>query len=114
MRGKHPLLGSGDEVGIPQLLGVEIFDSLQGFGDGSLTVFYGGCSGLGFVELHVELPSIDLNFFGSVDAFPQLGGLLVVLIIEREQVVGHVHLGGVVFLLLQGFHVGNLGWAVLL
>jgi hypothetical protein len=35
-----------------------------------------------FGELHMELPGIDLSFFGSVDALPQLGGLLVMLLIE--------------------------------
>jgi hypothetical protein len=43
MRGKHPLLGSGDEVGVPQLLGMVIFGVLQGFGDGSPTAFCDGC-----------------------------------------------------------------------
>ena len=70
VRGEHRLLGSSDEVSGPQLLGVAIFGGLQGFGDGSLTAFYSGCSGLGFGELYVDLPGIDLSFFGVVDAVP--------------------------------------------
>ena len=70
VHGEHCLLGSGDEVSVPQLLGMAIFGGLQGFGDGSLTTFCSGCSGLGFGELYVDLPGIDLSFFGMVDPVP--------------------------------------------
>jgi hypothetical protein len=43
MRGKHPSLGFGDKVGIPQLLGMAIFGILQGFSDGSPMAFCDGC-----------------------------------------------------------------------
>jgi hypothetical protein len=112
MRGKHPSLGSGDEVGVLQLLGVVVFNFLQGFGNGSLTAFCSGCSGLCFSELHVELPGVDLGLLGMVDIVSQSGGLLVVLLVEGKQVVGHVLHGGAVLLLLQGFHVGDLGEVV--
>ena len=62
----------------------------------------------------MELPGLDLRFFSSVDALPQLRGLLVMFLIEGEQVVGHELHGGAIFLLLQGFHTGDLGWSVLL
>jgi hypothetical protein len=86
MHGEHPSLGSGDEVGVLQLLGVSVFSDLQDFGNGSLTTFYSGCSGMRLGKLHVELPSVDLGFFGSVDAIPQLRALLVMLLIEGKQV----------------------------
>jgi hypothetical protein len=35
--------------------------------------------------------------------------LPIVLLVEGEQVVGHELHGGVVFLLLQGFHAGDPG-----
>ena len=62
-----------------------------------------------FGELHVELLGGDLSFFGSVDALPQLRGLLVMMLIEGKQVDDHVLDGGVIFLTLQGFHASNLG-----
>jgi hypothetical protein len=108
MHGEHPSLGSGDEVGVLQLLGVSIFGYLQGFSNGSLAAFCGGCSGMHFGELHV-LPSIDLGFFSSMDALPQLGGLLVVLLLEGQQVGGHVLHARVIFLSLQGFHASDPG-----
>jgi hypothetical protein len=49
-----------------------------------------------------------------VDALPQLRGLLVVLLVKGQQIGGHVLHGGVIFLSLQGFHVGDLGRTVLL
>jgi hypothetical protein len=51
---------------------------------------------------------------GVVDIVSQSGGLLVVLLVEGKQVVGHVLHGGAVLLLLQGFHAGDLGEVVLL
>ena len=66
------MLGSGEEVGVLQLLGVAVFGFLLGFDDGSLAALGDGCLGLCFGELHVELPGKDLGFFGSVDALPQL------------------------------------------
>ena len=86
-----------------------ILGGLQGFDDGSLMAFSGGYSGLGFGELHVEIPGVDLGFFDMVDAVPQLGSSLVVLVVEGEWVVGHVLHGGAIFLLLQGFHTGDPG-----
>jgi len=65
--------------------------------------------GLGFDKLYVELSSVDLGLFGSVDAVPQLCGLLAVLLVKGKQVGGHVLHGGVVFLSLQGFYAGDLG-----
>jgi hypothetical protein len=84
VHGEHPLLGSSDEVGVLQLLGVSVFGCLQGFSNGSLAAFCGGCSGMRFGELHVELPGTNLGFFGSMDALPRLRGLLVVLLIEAQ------------------------------
>ena len=71
MRGKHPLLGSGDELGVLQLLGMAVFGFLQGFGNSSLVAFCDGCLGMRFGELHVELSGVDLGFFNTVDALPQ-------------------------------------------
>ena len=65
-------------------------------------------------KLHMELPGVDLAFFGSVDAIPQLRGLSIVLLIEGEQVGDHVLHDRVIFLTLQGFYAGDLGGAVLL
>jgi hypothetical protein len=42
-----------------------------------------------------------------VDALPQIRGLLVVLLIEGQQVGGHVLHARVVFLSLQGFYAGG-------
>jgi hypothetical protein len=49
-----------------------------------------------------------------VDAVHQSDDLPIVLLVKGEQVVGHELHGGVVFLLLQGFHAGDPGRAVLL
>ena len=114
MLGGHPSLGAGDEVGVLQLLGVSVFGGLQDFCDGNLAAFHSGCSGMCLGKLHMELPGVDLGFFGSVDAIPQLGGLSVVLLIEGEWVGDHVLHGRVIFLTLQGFHVGDPGGVVLL
>ena len=112
--GEHPSHGSGDEVSSAQLLEVAVFGGLQGFSDSSSTAFSSSCSGLGFIELYMELPGIELGFFDVVDIVPPLGSLFVVLLVEGEQVVGHILHGGAVFLGLQGFHVGDLGGAILL
>jgi hypothetical protein len=62
-----------------------------------------------FGKLHVEFPSVDLGFFGLVDALAQFVGLLVVLLVKGQQVGGHVLHGGVILLSLQGVHAGDLG-----
>jgi hypothetical protein len=82
-------------------LGVSVFDGLQDFGKGGLAAFHSGCSGMCLGELHMELPSADLGFFGLVDAAPQCEGLSIMLLVEGEQVGGHVLHGRVVFLTLQ-------------
>jgi hypothetical protein len=114
MLGGHPSLRASNEVGVLQLLGMSVFGGLQDFGDGSLAAFCGGCSSVCLGELHMELPGVDLGFFGSVDVIPQPEGLSVMLLVEHKQVGDHVLHRRVVFVTLQGFHAGNPGRAVLL
>jgi hypothetical protein len=86
---EHPSLGSGDEVGDPQLLGVSFFGSPKGFSESGLAAFHDGDTGLCFGIVDMESPGIYFGFHGAGDAVPQLGGLLIVLLVEGEQVLGH-------------------------
>ena len=70
--GQRPTLGSGDKVGLSQLMGMPIFGLLLGFRHGSLLTLYGYHTSMRFSELHLEHPGDDLGFLGSPKALPQL------------------------------------------
>ena len=62
-----------------------------------------------FGKLHLEHLVEDLGFPGAPKARPQFQGLTIVLLIQSEQVRGHVHHGGTVLLhnsSLQSLHAG--------
>jgi hypothetical protein len=93
---------------------VAFFGGPQGFSESELTTFGDGDTGLCFDIVDVESPSIYFGFQGVGDVVPQLGGLLVVLLVDVEKVLSHQLYGGASSLRLQGFYMAILGGVVLL
>ena len=93
-----PPLDPGDKIGLSQLMDMPIFSLLQSFRHGSLLTLCGYRTGMRFGKLHLEHPGEHLGFLDSLEALPQLRGLLVILLIQSKKVHGQVHHGRTIFL----------------